>query len=222
MRLNPPFSGNKELDSFLNDLVAYVETLENGEQEAGTVGDGDSVTIDYKNRYLHVKYADDKIGNGFSDLPTNKLFLGLLNSSSSVESALYYQYKWYPATFGLSNLLFYKNLGGRGVQLQVTTAAPDATYFVDPGFAIDLDFITADVADGSITTIKLADGAVTLEKLDTTGTPSTTTFLDGDMHWQEHIGVADVHQIGDIAGLQDALDSVVGGSSNSYFPGGWS
>ncbi len=45
------------------------------------------------------------------------------------------------------------------------------------------------VSDGSVTTPKIANGAVTLSKLFTTGTPSSSTYLRGDMTWATVVGV---------------------------------
>jgi len=208
MRFSPPFTGDPELDDFLQQLSRYVSDLPTGvtaDEGTGVVGAGNVGRLSLLYRYLHVKFATDNVGTGFSDSPTSQLYYGLHNSDSSVESGNWFDYTWYPATFGLSNQLWYKNIGGRTLQLVVSAAAPDIAYVLVTAPAIDLDQLALVLADGSVTTPKLADSVVTeikladnsvskakmqddsvgIDELDTAGTPTTRTFLNGDMDWVE-------------------------------------
>lgn len=206
MRFNPPFTGNSELDEFLLSLSRYVSDLDTGlsvNEGTGLIGSAVGNTLTFLQRYLHVKFANDNVGTGFSDNQTNKLYFGLFNSDVITESLLHYEYSWVPATFGPSNKLWYKTLGGRQVQFFVGAAGPDAGFQEVTNPAIDLDAVLANIADYSITNIKLADNSVDtrvlandavfkenmandsvgLDELDTTGTPTAGSFLNGAMQW---------------------------------------
>lgn len=80
--LNAPITGNDDLDAFL-----YQIQLENNSVSTPTApntGSGDPTG--YLNQYIHIKYADDNVGTGFSNTQTNKSYWGIFNSTSSTES----------------------------------------------------------------------------------------------------------------------------------------
>ena len=58
------------------------------------------------------------------------------------------------------------------------------------------------VADDSVTTAKIQDASVTEPKLAVTGTPSSSTFLRGDMSWQANAG-------GDVVGPGSSTDDAL-------------
>ena len=58
------------------------------------------------------------------------------------------------------------------------------------------------VTDDSVTTAKIQDAAITEPKLAVTGTPSSSTFLRGDMSWQANAG-------GDVAGPASSTDDAL-------------
>ena len=58
------------------------------------------------------------------------------------------------------------------------------------------------VSDDSVTTAKVQDAAITEPKLAVTGTPSSSTFLRGDMSWQANAG-------GDVAGPASSTDEAL-------------
>lgn len=204
MRFTPPFTGNDSLDQFLEDISLYLSNQDSFlEVDTGTgvVGNPNGTRLTFLSRYLHVKYANDIKGSGFSNTETSKLCFGLNNSEDPTESADWFDYIWYPATFGLSNKLWYKGVGGRSVQLFVGNAPPDSAFSEAPSGSIDLDSLYALPLDGSVTTPKLADGAVTAIKIDADGTANNTTVLDGSMEW---VAKQDIAQL--------AIDQVVDGA----------
>ena len=88
-------------------------------------------TFQYSEKYLSVAYADDITGaTNFSLSPTNRLYYGLYNTSSTTPSTTYSDYKWYLAdpAFGTNKFLCFINRTGRK-------------------FSFDTDF--ADYASGS-------------------------------------------------------------------------
>jgi len=57
--------------------------------------DWDLVAGDGASLYTWIKYADDSIGTGLSDTPTNKLFIGIaVNKVSATESTVATDYTW--------------------------------------------------------------------------------------------------------------------------------
>lgn len=145
MNVIPPFTGNSELDTFLFDLVSS-GTGSGGSSSSTVTNDpssGESSAYSY--RYLHVKYADNNTGAGFSDSPVNKTYFGLYNSKTNVESSNPADYNWYLTTGFLSDRkLWYSILGGRQIKFVVSVLAPDTKYIMESGSAIDLDNLTID------------------------------------------------------------------------------
>jgi len=206
MRSIPPFTGDAELDAWNQEVAQYLIGLPAQpvyNQGTGIISDPtDESIVGFMQRYLHIRYADDRIGTNFSDSPTSRLFYGVHNSDTSTESTDPVDYTWFEVAggFGASNKLFYRNLGGRACDLYVGTVAPNYKWSEVLAPAIDLDDLlgtgvvgTDELDDRSVTTIKialnavtsaeLADDAVTVGKLDTTGAPTANSFLNGDMEW---------------------------------------
>lgn len=206
MILLPPITGDRDLDAYNLELYNYLmgrEAPVSFNKGTGVIKSlVDDQVIGYLYRYLHVKFANDTIGTSFSNTATGRSFYGLNNSDNPVESSDYFDYKWVEvdAPFSGSNKLFYRVLGGRSIDLFVGSAAPDSRWVEMTGDSVDLDdivlpgtIITDMLADGAVTEPKLAansvsnvkiqDAAVTADKLDTTGTPSASTYLNGNFEW---------------------------------------
>ncbi len=135
-----------ELSESVNYLLGnLIQGLSANEQTGQIIAPGGNV-VGYLYKYLAVKYADSFDGTvNFSNSPTNRLYYGLRNSDSAVESTNPADYVWYQASggFGTTKFLFYLTSGGRSVTLFVGVAAPSQYYKQDPGTSIDLDFVTA-------------------------------------------------------------------------------
>jgi len=141
--LSPPITGQKDLDTYLFDL--HQNVLETGASRVGLLNPSDSNPLVYLYRYIHIKYATDTIGNGFSDVPTNANYYGILNNDSTTQSSNPTEYTWYKATqnFGTTYYLYYQTIGGRQIKFNVATVTPGAGWIQESDVAIDLDKITS-------------------------------------------------------------------------------
>lgn len=163
MNFIPPFTDNPALNEWMTSVSRYVSDIKPGDtyKTDGTIVTPGGNVSGYQKRYIHVKYANNKEGSNFTNSQTNRFFYGIYNSDSSSESTLWYDYTWYPvdplnSTIGFSTnkFLYYKILGGRQVNFQVGTAAPDASWSAVPAGAIDLETL---VSEGSIANAQLAN-----------------------------------------------------------------
>ena len=184
----PPQTGDRELDAYnweLHQLVTGGPASPIYNQDTGFITSRiDNKILGFLYRYLHIKFADDTIGTGISDSPSGKLYYGLFNSADSTETSDPTKYFWYrvdPTGFG-TDKMFFRSLGGRSIDFFIGATPPDYRWNETPVFALDLDDL---VGSGSIGPDQLQDGSVDIEKLNTTGTPSPTTFLNGDFEWIE-------------------------------------
>ena len=121
MLSSPPFTGNRELDTWMQEVAQHILGMNPSpvyNKSTGIITDPvDESIIGFSERYLHVKYADDRIGTNFSNVPTNRFFYGIKNDASPIESTSPADYTWFevPGGFGPSDVLFFRNLGGRQV-----------------------------------------------------------------------------------------------------------
>lgn len=145
-----PFSiSNKadpsEVSDAVNYLLANFAQIQAVNPNSGQITTSSFGVVGYLYKYLNVKYADSFDGQlNFSNSPTNRLYYGLRNNDSSVESTLYSDYVWteVPGGFGSTKFFWYATSGGRQIQTTVATTAPAPEWTVDPGTAIDLDLVT--------------------------------------------------------------------------------
>jgi len=145
-----PFSiSNKpdpsEVSDAVNYLLANFAQVQAVNPNSGQITTSSFGVVGYLYKYLNVKYADSFDGQlNFSNSPTNRLYYGLRNNDSSVESTLYSDYVWteVPGGFGTTKFFWYATSGGRQIQTTVATTAPAYEWAVDPGTAIDLDLVT--------------------------------------------------------------------------------
>lgn len=138
-----PITGDENLDAFLyklNDDVLSMSAMSSTTFTNPAAG----TATGYPYRYMHVKYADDNIGTGFSNSQTNKAFFGIYNSDSSTESGTAAEYTWFEVKggFGTTNYLWYIVTAGRQFSYYVSFASPGTLYTIDPGTAIDLNLIS--------------------------------------------------------------------------------
>lgn len=139
----PTESSPKQTSDAINYLLANVGGITTNPLTGAIIGG--NKTIAYLYKYIHVKYATDTNGTGFSNSPVNATYYGIYNSDSSTESTDPSKYLWIASAFGTTNSLFYKLTGGRGIVFQMapTLVAPTGGFIIDRGAAIDLDAITS-------------------------------------------------------------------------------
>ena len=185
-----PFTGNPDLDYFLSNLENLLFSTASG--TGGEVPDYTPVgtASAYLFRYLHVKYADDNIGTGLSNSPTNKTFIGFFNSPSAVESLNAADYTWIQASasFSTDRFLFYSIVQGQRLDYLVALSAPNPAFVQDSGAAIDLQSITTSItspraAFAKSTASTLASNPVTVQTFGSTTFPETNTWGGQDV-WQ--------------------------------------
>lgn len=151
-----------EISEAVNYVIANLDNNVVANQETGQIVGPSGEVTGYLYKYIFVKYADSFDGTlNFSDTPTNRLYYGIRNSDSSVESTNPADYVWLAVTggFGTTKFLYYITTGGRTIQFAVATAVPNTGWFVDPGTAIDLDFTTASSAVANFVVIRVANSS---------------------------------------------------------------
>lgn len=138
-------------------------------------------TFQYTERYLSVAYADNATGTlNFSSIPTNRLYYGLFNTSSSSFDTNPANYIWYLAdpTFSTNRFLCYANRNSRKFSFATGFAAnaagtgafvPTQASIFDPRLwsalpsitnVIDLDHATGQVIETGTTTVGTGEIAV--------------------------------------------------------------
>lgn len=135
-----------EISEAVNYLLGNFTTGLSSDVNTGQIIAPDGNIVGYIYQYIAVKYADSFDGSvNFSDLPTNREYYGLRNSNDAAESSNPTDYIWSKVTggFGTTKFLWYQTTGGRAIQFQVATSAPDAGWYQDTGASIDLDTITS-------------------------------------------------------------------------------
>lgn len=153
-----PTSG--EISEAINYLLSnFGQTVSADPSTGQIIGPTGSVS-GYLYKYLNVKYADSFDGTlNFSNSPTGRLYYGLRNSSSSVESTNPSDYIWYLVAggFGTTKFLWYITTGGRQIQFSVATASPNSGWVQDDGTAIDLDVITGSGGVANFVVIRITN-----------------------------------------------------------------
>jgi hypothetical protein len=181
MLLSSVVTGNEELDNLLASIVQYLRSLPPLSQwnsQTGEIRSGiNNQILGYLYRYLHIKFADDKVGTNFGDTYLGRKYYGTFNSESATESLDYTNYTWTatanPAGFEAADKFYFRCLGGRAIDFKVDTVLPSGLWSPVPetGTPIDLDYIlpllglpSDTVPDGSLTTAKYSDSSVTFGK----------------------------------------------------------
>jgi hypothetical protein len=166
MNLSPPSTGNPDLDVFLYQVA---EALGGVSQSSSTPAPGgyspSGNLVQYPLRYIHVKFADDNIGTGITDLPAGKLYFGLYNSSSSTESVNPADYTWLLVSgggMGTTKNFWYRTIGGSYLDYAIASASPGNLFTIDTGGAIDLNInVTAEDTIGRVAFAKAATQQLT-------------------------------------------------------------
>ena len=140
----------EELTDAVNYLLANFVQVKTVNPNSGEVTSATTGISGYLYRYLFVKYADSFNGEvNFSNTPTNRLYYGVANSESDVESLVPSDYLWreVPGGMGTTKYFWYSTNGGRQIQTYIGTTKPYQNYIPDDGYAIDLDLITNGIED---------------------------------------------------------------------------
>ena len=139
---------NIELSDAINYLLANFGANLSADPNTGVITGPTGQTIGYLYKYLSVRYADSADGLlNFSNSPTNRLYYGVRNNNSPIESTNPADYIWLRVAggFGTTKFLFYKVTGGRQIEFFVDTIAPGYGWVQDSGAAIDLDAISVTI-----------------------------------------------------------------------------
>jgi len=135
---------NREISESINYLLANLPVGLTQNIATGQVTNSLGIVVSYIYQYIDVKFAQSFDGTvGFSNVPANATYYGLRNSDSPTESLIPSQYKWYLATFGTTNNLYYSTTGGRQIQFSVAALPINSNWRADPLSAINLDLITS-------------------------------------------------------------------------------
>jgi hypothetical protein len=202
--LNPPITGNNDLDSWLYNL-----NIEAASGFGGTsirpVDPTTGAPVSYPFQFIHVKYADDNVGTGITDVPANKIYWGIFNSALSTESNNPADYTWYESQsgFGTVTYLYYQIIGGRQIKFSVTTTQPSYKWLVDAGLALDQSLgnlrantvSAAQIATDAVTELKILNGSITNNKLLTgtiTGDKIFANTITGNKIAAETIGAGSI------------------------------
>jgi hypothetical protein len=115
----------------------------NNDPTTGFISNVVGTLIQYQYRYLDVKYADNPAGLNFTDNPYGRLYFGLYNSDTAIESVNPLQYTWFQVTggFGATKTLWVVTAGGRHATFAASQEAPDLNqnWRLVPLRSIDLD-----------------------------------------------------------------------------------
>lgn len=152
----------QEVSEAINYLLSNLIQSPSVDQNTGQITNPGGATT-YLYKYIQVKYADSFDGTvNFSNTPTNRGYYGIRNSDSSIESTSPSDYIWTKVTggFGTTKSLYYLSTGGRQLQIAISTSAPNTSYRVDDGSAIDLDIITSVYTAGAVTPYQDFDTSV--------------------------------------------------------------
>jgi hypothetical protein len=134
-----------EVSEAINYLLSNFGQTVSADPATGEITGPTGQVNAYLYKYIAVRYADSFDGTlNFSNSPTGRLYYGIRNTSSTVESTNPADYIWTLVTggFGSTKFLWYITTGGRQIQFTIATSLPNAGWVQDDGASIDLDIIT--------------------------------------------------------------------------------
>lgn len=160
---SPPYVGN----------VLYANTNTGQIVSVDTTGQPDVVSYIYD--YINVKYSDSADGSvNFTNVPTNRQYFGIRNSTGASISNNPADYVWTQVTggFGTTKFLYYLPLGGNKISFFAGTSNPTVNYIQTQTdtfifLASPANFIvgTNNVIADAITADKIRANAVTSDKI---------------------------------------------------------
>jgi hypothetical protein len=136
---------NAELGEAVNYLLANFSQTMAINPNTGYISTANFGVVSYLYKYLQIKYADSYNGQvNFSNVPTNRLYYGIRNNDSFIESTTPADYQWLPVNggFGTTKFFWYNTTGGRQLEIYIGPLRPSPTFVKDNGSSIDLDFVT--------------------------------------------------------------------------------
>ena len=140
----------QELSEAVNYLLANFSQTMAINPNTGNITTANYGIVSYLYKYLQVRYADSYDGSvNFSNVSTNRLYYGIRNNDSAIESTDPKNYQWLPVTggFGTTKFFWYNTVGGRQIETFIGPARPRPGFVQDNGNAIDLDLLTTAVED---------------------------------------------------------------------------
>jgi hypothetical protein len=156
--------------SSINYLLATTNVLDanaivaSGNALVGNVSSGQITTaadpdyLAYLYQYIDVRYADSATGSvNFSTSPTNRLFFGIRNTTTSgpgSNNPADYVYTQVVGGFGTTKFLYYQTNGGRQIQFSAATSPPSSNFvIVTDATSIDLDVLSATLVASTLSVI---------------------------------------------------------------------
>lgn len=151
-----------EISEAVNYLLSNFSQSVTADPSTGQIIGPSGDVTGYLYKYIAVKYADSFDGTlNFSNTPTGRIYYGIRNTDSSVESTNPSDYVWYNVSggFGSTKFLYYITTGGRQISFAVATSVPNAGWYVDSGTAIDLDYTTASSSVANFVVIRVPNNS---------------------------------------------------------------
>ena len=139
-----------ELSEAVNYLLANFSQTMAINPNTGSITTANYGVVSYLYKYLQVRYADSFDGSvNFSNVSTNRLYYGIRNNDSAIESTNPANYQWLPVTggFGTTKFFWYNTTGGRQIETFIGPVRPNVNFVKDTGNAIDLDLMTTAAED---------------------------------------------------------------------------
>jgi len=149
-----------EISEAINYLLSNFGQNVSADPATGQITGPTGTVSGYLYKYLSVKYADSFDGTlNFSNSPTGRLYYGIRNTSSDVESTNPADYIWYLVAggFGSTKYLWYITTGGRQIQFAISTSLPNSGWVEDDGNAIDLDIISGTGGVANFVVIRISN-----------------------------------------------------------------
>ena len=140
---------DQDLAYYLEQINLYLSSQQPGANVVLTTTDNANFSGGYLSRYLSVAYANSASGLDFGNNQTNKGYFATNNSDNPTWSSNAADYVYFEVNqgFGTTRNLYYQILGGRQVAFYVGNTTPSNYSIVADGVAIDLDSVTAGVAN---------------------------------------------------------------------------
>lgn len=141
---SPPITGNIELDAYLYSLQIELDNTTVSTTNTTVSSYTGLNSAYYTQKYIHILYADNELGNNLSFSSNNRLYYGVYNSNSVTPSENPADYTWFKVTDGFTDgkNLYYTVTFGRNLNLYIAETPPAINWAIVPEDYIDLDLVT--------------------------------------------------------------------------------